>query len=348
MSADSTGTLRKLAARMPKAELHLHIEGAIPPETLLELARRTETNPSLKTLDDLRDKLTYTDFGHFIELWTWMTTLIRNVTDFEQIAYAALGSLSAQNVKYVEASYSPGDYWRQGFSITDITQSLIRGRDRALEDFGIRCQFIIDLIRDHGPERSKLYLDAATPYLGRGIVGVGLGGSEQEFPPDPYASLFQEAKRRGFGLTAHAGEAAGAESVWAALDTLGVDRVGHATRAREDPELVSVLRNRRIPLEVCLTSNVRTGVCQSLEAHPIDEYFRSGLMVTINSDDPTMFNTSIIEEYSLLVLRLGFTWEDLKQLSRNSIEASFLSDPEKVSMKSLWEREWRLLEDELF
>jgi len=340
VTSDTADRLSQFIAEMPKVELHLHVEGSIPPETMFLLARKSGTDPSLRSVDDLRKKLTYTDFAHFIELWTWMTTLLCDEADFEEIAYNALRALSAQNVKHVEATYSPGDYWRQGFSVQAITESLIRGKERAQRDFGIRCQFIIDLIRDHGPERSETYLEEATPYLGKGLVGIGLGGSEQDFPPGPYESLFREARKRGFRLTAHAGEAAGAESIWAAVNTLRVDRVGHCTRAYEDPQLVSMLKETRIPLEVCLTSNVRTGVCESPEAHPVRQFFRQGLMVTVNSDDPTMFNTSITEEYSLLARRLGFTLDDLKQLSSNSIEASFMSDEERVSMKALCDREW--------
>jgi adenosine deaminase len=331
---------------MPKVELHLHIEGAIPPETMYDMARSSGNGPSVGSIADLRSKLTYTDFANFIELWTWMTTLIREEAHFEEIAYQVLRTLDGQNVRHVEASYSPGDYWRQGFSVEGITESLVRGKERAWRDFGIRCELIIDLIRDHGPQRSMRYLEEATPFLGKGVVGVGLGGSEQDFPPEPYAPLFREARERGFRLTAHAGEAAGAASIREVVDALRVDRVGHCTRAHEDPLLVSVLKERQVPLEMCVTSNVKTGVCESPEVHPIRDYYRQGLLVTVNSDDPTMFNTSITNEYLLLAERLGFTAEDLKRLSSNSIEASFISESDKASMKALFEREWKRLESE--
>ncbi|UCF79204.1 MAG: adenosine deaminase [Candidatus Eiseniibacteriota bacterium] len=343
MSPDSDQRLQRFVSRMPKVELHLHIEGAIPPETLFEMAREKGDDPPLRDLEDLRRKLTYTDFAHFIELWTWMTTLLREEEDFERIAYDALKALSAQNVKHVEASYSPGDYWRQGFSVQGITESLLRGRARAQAELGIRCQFIVDLIRDHGPERGARYLDEVTPYLGQGVVGIGLGGSEQDFRADPYASLYREAERRGFRLTAHAGEVAGAESIWTVARKLGVQRIGHCTRAYEDPDLVLFLSEQQIPLEMCVTSNVRTGVTKSVEAHPIGEYFRQGLRVVVNSDDPTMFNTSITQEYETLVRRLGFSLEDLKQLSTNAVEASFMSQDEKAAMKLLFQKEWEEL-----
>jgi adenosine deaminase len=188
------------------------------------------------------------------------------------------------------------------------------------------------------------YLDAATPYLGKGVIGVGLGGSEQNFPPGPYAPIYKEARARGFRLTAHAGEAAGAESIWVAVKELGVERIGHGVRAGEDPQLVALLKEQQIPLDMCVTSNVRTGVCQSVEAHPIKEYFQQGLVVTVNSDDPAMFSTSISQEYEGLIQRLGFTVVEIRQLTTNSIGASFMSKEDKEAMKSQFDGEWERLE----
>jgi adenosine deaminase len=344
MTKDISSKAQQFVTEIPKIELHLHIEGAIPLGTMLDLAKRDGKDRSLKSVDDLRRKLTYRDFPHFIELWTWMTTLVKEESDFEEIAYQVLRELNKQNVKYVETSYSPGDYWRQGFSVRGITENLIKGKERARRDLGIRCELIIDLIRDHGPEKSMQYLDAATPYLGKGVIGIGLGGSEQNFPPGPYASIYKEARRRGFRLTAHAGEAAGAESIWVAVEKLGVERVGHGVRAKEDPRLLALLKEKQIPLDMCVTSNVRTGVCQSVEAHPIKEYFQQGLMVTVNSDDPTMFNTSISQEYLALIQRLGFSVVELRRLIANGMHASFMSEGDKQTMKSQCDGEWEGLE----
>jgi adenosine deaminase len=344
MTKDISSKAQQFLTEIPKIELHLHIEGAIPMQTLLDLAKRDGKGRTLKTVNDLRRKLTFRDFPHFIELWTWMTTLVKEESDFEEIAYQVLRELRKQNVKYVEASYSPGDYWRQGFSVKGITESLIEGKERARRDFGIRCELIIDLIRDHGPEKSMQYLDAATPYLGKGVIGIGLGGSEQNFPPGPYTPVYKEAKKRGFRLTAHAGEVAGAESIWVAVKELGVERIGHGVRAKEDPRLVEFLQEKQIPLDMCVTSNVRTGVCESVEAHPIKEYFRQGLMVTVNSDDPTMFSTSISQEYLALTQRLGFSVVELRRLIANGIYASFMSEEDKQAMKSQFDSEWERLE----
>lgn len=333
---------------MPKVELHLHLEGAIPLETLFGLIQREGKEPSIRNIEDLKKKLTYTDFAHFIEVWSWKNTFIKEEKDFEEIAYQVLCDLSKQNLRYVEAFYSPGDYWRQGFSVQKITEYLIEGKKRAYHDSGIQSELIVDLIRDHGPERGMQYLEEVTPYLGKGVIGIGLGGSEQNYPADPYADVYKEAKERGFRLTAHAGEVAGTESVWTVIEKLGVERIGHGTRAYEDPRLVSLLRERQIPLEMCVISNVRTGACKSVEAHPIKQYFRQGLLVTVSSDDPTMFNTSISREYLALAQKLGFTISDLKRLSINGVIASFMPDAKKESMRRQFEEEWQQLLNKYF
>jgi len=340
-----TDNLYKLIVEMPKTELHLHLEGAIPLETLYNLIQRRGGDPSISTLEDLERKLIYTDFAHFIDVWTWKNTFIREERDFEEITYQVLRGLSKQNVKYLEAFYSPGDYRRQGLSVQRITEYIIRGKERAYHDFGIRCELIVDLIRDHGPEVGMQRLDEVTPYLGKGVIGIGLGGSEQTFPADPYEFVYKEAKRRGFRLTAHAGEGAGPESIWTAIKKLGCERIGHGVRAKEDPQLISFLKERQIPLEICVVSNVKTRVFKSVEAHPIKQYFEDGLMVTVNSDDPTMFNTSITQEYLLLTQKLGFTLRDIKRLAMNGIEASFMSDKDKEAMKSQFDKEWQQLFD---
>jgi adenosine deaminase len=343
VNINSTDKIEQFIAEIPKVELHLHLEGAIPMETLFNLIQRQGREPSIKTLDDLRRKLVYTDFTHFIEVWTWKNTFIKEEKDFGEIAYQVLGDLSQQNVKYVEAFYSPGDYWRQDLSVQGITKCLIEGKERAFHDFGIQSELIIDLIRDHGPERSMKYLEEVTDYLGKGVIGIGLGGSEQSFPADSYASVYQEARKRGFRLTAHVGEVTGADFIWTVVEKLGVERIGHGVKAYEDSQLVSFLKERQIPLEMCVISNVKTGACKSVETHPIKQYFQQGLMVTVNSDDPTMFNTSISQEYSVLVKKLGFTVNDLKRLSMNGIDASFMSEGDKKLMKSQFEKEWEQL-----
>ena len=335
--------LEELIRAAPKTELHLHLEGAIPLETLYRLIRRQGGDPSISTIKDLERKFTYTDFAHFIELWIWKNTFITEEQDFEQIAYQVLRNLSEQNVKYIEAFYSPGDHTHKGLTVQGITEYLIKGKERARRDFGIRCELIVDIVRGDGVDVGMQRLDETEPYLGKGLIGIGLGGSEQKFPADPYEPVYKEAKRRGFRLTAHAGEAVGPPSIWAAISKLGSERIGHGVRTYEDPRLVAYLKEHQIPLELCVVSNVKTKVCESVESHPIRQYYDEGLLVTVNSDDPVMFNTTLNQEYTVLAQHLLFTIDELKQLTLNGVEASFLPEIEKEALKNRFLKEWQQL-----
>ena len=317
---------------MPKVELHLHLEGSIPIDTLYGFAKRSGEASGVKSVEELSARLKYRDFEHFIDTWIWKNTFIREYADFEVMAYEVLRSLSAQNIKYVEVHYSPGDYRRVGLATAGITENILAGVERARADFGIRCGLIVDLIRDHGPEIGAARLDEVTPYLGKGIVGIGLGGSEQQFPPGPYAGVYREARSRGFHLTAHAGEVAGPESIRTAVEDLKVERVGHGVRAREDQYVVDMLRDLLIPLEMCVISNVRTGVVGSVGEHPVRQYFDDGLLITVNSDDPAMFNTTLTGEYLALAAELGFGPSEIQQLVLNGIEAGFLPEEDKAAL----------------
>jgi adenosine deaminase len=343
MNLSDAEALRDFALKIPKVELHLHLEGAIPLPTLLAFIRRAGTEPDVRTVDELRARLAYPDFQGFLETWVWKNTFITEVDDFEGMAYGALADLHRQNVPYVEMHYSPGDYRDRGFTVDDVTGAVLAGAARARDDFGIRCALIADLLWGANVEESWRWMEEATPYLGRGVVAVGMGGCEGKSPARAYAELFGEARRRGFRLTAHAGEALGPASVRAVVDELGVERIGHGVRAVEDPALVELLKERRIPLEVCVTSNVRTGVYPSAAAHPVRSLFEAGVTVTVNSDDPTMFHTTLSDEYALLARDLGFSPADLKTLSLNGVDASFLPEEEKAELRKRFEEEWAAL-----
>ena len=331
--------------KIPKVELHLHLEGAIPLPTLLNFIQKRGKDNSLKNLGDLKKRLVYSNFTQFIKVWLWKNSFITEYEDFEELAYQVLQSLSQQNVKYVEAFYSPRDFTfrNKKLSACGITESLIKGKKKAFDDFGIRSELIVDLGRDYGPRMGMGLVKELVVYLGLGLIGIGLGGSEKLFPAGLFTKVYREARNRGFRLTAHAGEAAGAKSIWAALDKLETERIGHGLRAYEDPRLIDYLKERQIPLEVCVVSNIKTQVCKTFKEHPIRNYFQDGLMVTINSDDPTMFDTSITNEYLVLVQRFGFSLEEIRKINLNSIKASFMSDKEKDSIRGTFNKEWEEL-----
>ena len=306
---------------IPKVELHVHLEGAIPLPALFELVRKYDADAA-GSLADLEARFRYRDFPHFIETWVWKNGFLRELDDFAFIAEAAARDLREQHVLYAEAFCSPPDFAARGLPVGGIVEAIRRGLDRVP---GIAVSLVADLVRDCGPERAGRTLDAIAEVKGSGVIGIGLGGSEHAYPPAPFAGVFERARVLGFRTSAHAGEAAGPSSVRDALETLRVDRIGHGTRAAEDPALVEVLAARLVPVEMCPISNVRTGVVPDLAAHPIRAFFERGLLVTVNTDDPAMFDTSLAREYRELARVHGFTRAEICGLVENAARASWLS-----------------------
>ena len=314
---------------IPKVEIHLHLEGAIPLSALFELVRKYDPR-AVRSMDDLEARFRYRDFAHFIQTWIWKNTFLRELDDFAFIAEAVARDLKDQGVLYAEAFCSPPDFAARGLPVGPIVEAIRSGLDRVP---GIEVNLVVDLVRDGGPERAGRTLDAIAEVRGSGVLGIGLGGSEQAFPPAPFAAVFERARNLGFRTSAHAGEAAGPGSVRDALDVLRVDRVGHGTRASEDPALVGTLAARQVPLEMCPISNVRTGVVPAVSAHPIRALFDAGAVVTVNTDDPKMFNTSLEDEYEALAEHLGFTWEEILALNANAVSAAWCGEDEKQRLR---------------
>ena len=325
---------------MPKIELHLHLEGAFTFEFLFELIQKYGGDETVESVDDIKSKFVFKDFPHFIETWFWKNQFFKSAVDFERSTYFTLKKLHEQNVIYAEVFYSPWDFVQFGLQVEAITEATLSGIDRAKKDFGIHGNLIADLCRDYGAEQATARFKQIIPYKNKGLIGIGLGGSEQNFPPRPFEEVFKLAKQNGFHRVAHAGEAAGPESIWAALQFLNIERIGHGVRAIEDPKLVEHINEKQIPLEICPTSNVKTGIFPNIAAHPVKHFFEDGLFVTINSDDPAMFGTTITDEFLLLHDKLDFNPTSFKQLTKNALEASFLSQPEKmkyvIQIDSYW------------
>ncbi len=317
---------------MPKLELHLHLEGAIPHEALWQLIQKYGGDPDVPDEAALESKFRYRDFPGFIQTWLWKNNFLREYEDFVFVAEAVARWIAAQNILYAEVFFSPGDFARFGLKTHGIAEAIRNGLSRERR---VEIALVADLIRDLGPENAARTLAEVAEVRNLGIVGVGLGGSEQEFPPEPFEGVYEEARNLGFRTTAHAGEAAGSESVWGALRSLRAERIGHATRAEEDESLLDYLAEKRIPLELCPVSNLRTGAVQRLEDHPVRRYFDRGLLVTVNTDDPGMFGNSLAGEYRLLQERLGFSRQEIRRLVLNALEASWLAAPDKERLRGL-------------
>ena len=331
---------RQYIEKMPKVELHVHLDGAFVLDFLFDLVQKYGGAPEIKSIADLRNKFVFRDFPHFIETWFWKNRFFREPVDFEESAYQTLQEFSRQNIVYLEAIFSPWDYKESGVDPKDIARANQNAVKRAQADFNIRCRLMVDITRDHGHEHAMDRLDEITPYLGEEIIGIGLGGSEQRFPAHLFKDVFIEAKRRGFHCVAHAGEVVGPESVWSAIKDLETERIGHGVRAVEDPELVEYLRIKQIPLEVCIVSNIKTGVYSSFNEHPFAELFHKGLLVTVNSDDPTMFGSSLADEYSVLYQNMNLTLPEIRHVQINAVESSFAPMDEKRKIKDLINRFW--------
>lgn len=308
----------------PKVEIHLHLEGAIPLPVLYELIERYG-DPEIQTIDDVAARFAYRDFPHFIETWWWMTGFLRTTEDFAGAARAVAESLVDQNVILAETSISPTDFARHGLTVGEIATAVRSGFDEVADiDVGL----IVDLVRDTGPERSLGTLEQVIEVAEEaGVVGITIGGSEQTYPPRLFTEVYRRAAAAGLGLTAHAGEAAGPDSVWSALRDLGVSRVGHGVRSVEDPALVTYLVEHEIPLEVCPTSNLRTRVVSSWDRHPVFELMERGAKVTINSDDPLFFGNSVAGDLRSMASHADV---DVERLTLQAIDASWISASERA------------------
>ena len=332
----------EIIRRLPKLEQHVHIVGSTKPETLLHIIEDSGAETKLKTLDDIKGFFQYSDFPHFISVYSTVNDCIIDEKYYEQITYEMLESDAACNVKHVEAIFSANDHVRRGLDYGEMLDAINRGIRRAKRKWGITCTIRVDLVRNYGPESALKQLNWLKK-KGDNIVAVDIGGSENGFPPEPYEAVYKKAKDLDLHLVAHAGEAAGPESVWGAVKTLGVERIGHGVTAASDPELIKELRTRGIGIETCPVSNLRTGAIKAVKEHPIRTFIRNGIKVSVNSDDPPMFNTEMNNEYLQLHRELGFSVDELMKISLDSIETSFLPEKKKGELREKFLAEYREL-----
>jgi adenosine deaminase/aminodeoxyfutalosine deaminase len=316
---------------LPKAELHLHLEGSVAPQTLVELRKRHGKDSTVAEAEALYK---YEDFPGFLMAFKTLTEDLQTPDDYELITYRLMEQLKSENVLHAEVYVSVGVcLWRK-LDFEAIFEGLERGRERGEKDFCVSLLWIFDAVRQFGAEPAQKVFELAAKFRDRNVVGVGIGGDEQKAPPELFRDQFTYAKDQGLRLTAHAGESAGPESIWGALN-LGAERIGHGLTAYQDQELIEELAQRQVPIEICLTSNLRTACCAKISDHPVRKYFDQGLMVTLNTDDPSMFGTSLNSEYDLAQTEFGFSDEHLRELARNAFEASFLAAEKKLKFLNL-------------
>ena len=313
---------------LPKAELHLHLEGTVEPATLVELRQRH--NMPGAEMSEVERLYEYHDFNGFLMAFKGVTEHLQTPEDWELIVYRLMQRLRSENVLHAEVYVSVGVCHWQGKDFEAIFEGLERGRARGEQEFGVSLLWLFDATRHFGPERAQRVAEAAVRYCDRNVVGFGIGGDERRAGPELFRDTFAYAREHGLHLVAHAGETTGPESIWGAMN-LKAERIGHGLSAWYDRELMAELVQRQIPVEISVTSNLRTGCCRTLQEHPLKMYYDTGIMVTLNSDDPGIFGTSLGREYQLAQDAFGLTNEQLREIARNSFEASFLPADKKLA-----------------
>ena len=344
--------LAAYARAAPKAELHVHLEGAIRPATLLELARRNGVPLPARNLEELRRWFVYRDFDHFVEIYIAISRCLRTAADYEFVVHEFGAELARQNVRYAEVTFSPATHQVLGVPQDAWFSGLTRGRARVRAEFGVEIAWVFDISRKtKDPSRTRPMADYTTAVAiegrGDGVVALGLGGIEAGGPPEPFAPWFARARAAGLHSVPHAGEHAGPESVWGAIRALGAERIGHGVRAIEDPRLVAYLAEHRIPLEVSPTSNVLLGVAPSLAEHPFPRLHAAGVVLTINSDDPPLFNTTLNDEAALLADPFGLDIAAIDEVLLNAVRHSFQPPDRRRAMEAAFAAELAALKSTL-
>ncbi|MET8693001.1 adenosine deaminase [Streptomyces bauhiniae] len=323
---------------LPKAELHLHIEGTLEPELAFRLAERNGVELPYADTEALRHAYRFEDLQSFLNLYYELMAVLRTERDFEELADAYLARAAAQGVRHAEIFFDPQAHLARGVEMGTVIEGLWRALGRSEETHGVSTKLIMCFLRDESAESALATLDAAKPYLDR-ITGVGLDSAEVGHPPVKFREVYDAAAALGLRRVAHAGEEGPPEYIVQALDLLGVERIDHGLRSVEDPALVERLVRERVPLTLCPLSNVRLRTIDTLADHPLPAMLEAGLMCTVNSDDPAYFGGYAGDNFTAVQQTLGLTEDRLRELARNSFLASFLEDDEPRRARYLAEVE---------
>lgn len=329
------GRIDTLIREIPKVELHLHLEGSIPPAVALDLAARH--GMALPGADAARageqPRYHYADFQAFIDLYLAISACLQTVDDIADATKGVAAELARQQVRYAEVTFTPMTHLARGVSADVILAGLSEGRAAARDQHGVELQWVFDVVRIF-PEHAEPTLELALQGRERGVIGLGLSGPEaRPHDIDSFAEAFARARAEGLSSLPHAGEMAGAASVWASIRTLGARRIGHGVRCLEDPELVRFLRERQIPLEVCPTSNVALGVVEDLASHPLPRLLDEGLAVSLASDDPPLFGTTITDEYRRAAACFGWDAKRVVELAAAAVEHACLDEDRRQRLR---------------
>ncbi len=330
--------LRQVVRELPKADLHRHLEGSLRLSTLTEIAREHGVDLPSYDIEELRPYVQITDdpasFHRFLEKFRLLRRFYKTPEAVARVAYEAVADAAADNVKYLELRFNPAALARtQGFAFDEVTDWVIEAVSRAQRDYAIRVRLIATIVRDEGIENARRIVEVALARREAGLVGLDLAGDEVNFNAGPFVPLFRAAREAGMGLTIHAGEAGGAENVRQAVVEMGAKRIGHGVRSIENSDVIKLLRDEDVTLEVCPTSNLQTGVMHTFSHHPLRDLHMLGVRVTLNTDDPSVSDTTLTDEYLVALMAMGVRTQQLRAMARNSLHAAFLPDHERQALE---------------
>jgi len=324
---------------IPKSEIHIHIEAVITLASVRKLYRNRFGSGMSET--DQQSLFSYSDLNGFVKAFLQVQDLFQSVSDFDLVFSDFARYLESNNIVYCEAFFAPSAFLKKGFRYDEMVNNFSSNIAKIKKEKNITIKLLVDVSRTFGFENSERNYQLVREFPCNDVIGIGLGGAEQKGPARLFGPVFEEARKDGFHTVAHAGEDVGPESVWDALKILHSERIGHGITSVKDPELVRYLKENRIPLEICPTSNVFTqAVVRTIEKHPVRELFDDGVFVTINTDDPVFFKTTLTEEYWKLHSCLNFTMDEIKTLVCNGFNAAFLDAEQKKAYVASVENQW--------
>jgi aminodeoxyfutalosine deaminase len=327
-------SLREFLVGLPKAELHVHLEGAMPPTTLLALARKHRVDLPADSVEGLREWFRFRDFDHFVAIYIACSSVLREPEDFQRLVSDFAAAQERQNIRHTEVHFTIGTHWLNGLPIDEIRDALAERLFEEERRRGLSLRFIPDIVRDVGAKTADPTLDWALAGREMGfVVALGLTGREAVAPSEPFADHFAAAAEAGLHCVAHAGEHGGPEVIETVLGACRAERIGHGVRAVEDASLVARLAERGTPLEICPTSNLCLGLAPDYASHPFDRLRRSGCELSVNSDDPALFSTDLAAEYEHLAGAFGYDAETLVELAAAAFRHSFLPAERKGALE---------------
>ncbi len=327
---------KELIQKMPKAELHCHLDGSLRPATMIDIAKREEIELPTYDEEELRQMLMagdhFTSLEDYLKPFDYTTSVLQSSEALERATYELAEDCANENIRYLEIRFAPILHINRGLKLTDVVDAVLDGKKRAESNLNIRIGIILCSLRHNDPAESYLAAELAVGYKNRGIVGFDLAGAEKDYPAKDHKEAFYLIVNNNINTTVHAGEGYGPESIHQALHYISANRIGHGTRLRENGDLFNYVNDHRVPLEMCITSNIQTRAVQNWESHPVKFYFDMGLRVTINTDNRLISNTTLSDEYMIAVERYGFTKEDIKDIVINGFKSGFLPYHEKRQM----------------